>query len=108
MNDSLVNTTHKTRPWRDVSYAIAAPGRDRGKANVGYLAAGFMRVLDNTQHNSDGVLQIANMGREAIEGANFKRGMMRTAWRTVQRHERYKNRLGGLERLYEIAMKGLG
>ena len=48
MNDSLVNTTHKTRPWRDVSYAIAAPGRDRGKANVGYLAAGFMRVLDNT------------------------------------------------------------
>jgi hypothetical protein len=104
----MVNTTHKSRPWQEVSYSIAAPGRDGGKANVGYLAAGFMRVLDNTQLNHDGVLQIANMGREAIEGASFTKTMVRNAWRTVQRHERYKESLGGLERLYEIAMKGLG
>ena len=74
MNDSLVNTTHKTRPWRDVSYAIAAPGRDRGKANVGYLAAGFMRVLDNTQHNSDGVLQIAKHGTRGNRGSKLQTG----------------------------------
>lgn len=67
-----------------------------------------MRVLDNTQHNHDATLQIANMGREAIKGARFTKSMVRNAMRTVRRHERYQGRLEGLEKLYEVAMKGLG
>jgi hypothetical protein len=108
VNDTLVNVSHKTRPWKGSSFAIAAPGRDNGKANVGYLAAGYMRVFDNTQFDHDAVMRMAKMGREAIKGAGFKRSMVRRAARAVGRHERYRERIEGLEKLYGIAMKGLG
>ena len=108
VNDVELSVTHKARPWKGVSYSMAAPGRNGGRLNVGYLAATYMRVCDNTQYNHDAVLRMAKIGREARLGAGFTRQMVREAARKVWRHERYGGRVRGLERLYGVAMKGLG
>ena len=92
-----------------IQFRDRGTGEGQGESERGvYLAAGYMRVFDNTQFNHDAVLRMAKMGREAIKGAGFNRSMVRRAARAVGRHERYKGRMGGLERLYEVAMKGLG
>ena len=81
---------HKHRPWKKVSDKMAKPViRDLDQTHRGHLTAAFMRVRDNSQFEFLAMLQIAQMAREARDGAGYSRTAVNRAARAMKVHERY-------------------
>ena len=73
--------------------------RDMDRANIGYLAAGFMRCADNSMFGHEIMLAVAEMAREARDGAGYSRAKVQKAVRGFSKHPRFRkvfNEYGGI------------
>jgi hypothetical protein len=91
VNDVCVSITHKHRPWKGTSFRMAQPlVKDLQQTCIGHLAGTFMRVHGNCQYPLDAALKVAEVAREARDGASFTRSMVARAVQCFGGHRKYQ------------------
>ena len=64
--------------------------KDLQRTCVGHPAGTFMRVHGNCQYPVDAALKVAEVAREARDGANFTKSMVARAVQCFGKHSRYQ------------------
>lgn len=103
LNGTCVVIEHKHRPWTDVSYRLGQPVvHDLLRSHRGQLAGGFMRVADNCQYPADKMWAVAQLAREARDGAGYSASLVNKAVRSFGTHRRYRELFAGFNSIFYV------